>query len=578
VTVVNETDIDGVRCFWVDTGRPTLAASLAFRQGMADEPLNESGWLHLIEHLVLHGLGGGRLNINGSVGLHHTTFDAHGPNDLVAEHLRVLVQSLVNPDFSGLSRERDVLAAEAAMRGGATGRAMAWRYGARGPGVSHFDEPGLSRATEAALTDRAHRVFTRDNAVLVLDGPPPATMSLPLGQGTLFPIPPAVPCDDRLPAMYVDESGLVLSGVVDRSGPAMMIPPVLERMLKARLRDEAGAAYGPWSTYEAVDSDHALIVAGSDIGPKILPELAKEVMDLLNGLDESGLPEEYVQDAVDYYVQAMSDPYNAFGVAYQTAMLALADRPLMTLEERVTTIRSATAATLQDDVASFRRSLLLGIHGDAAWSDEMPRLEAPLNQPLEQGRRFRHRDWPAVVEELYVGDTAVEITSDGDARSMIYAEVEGMMAFDDGGRYLVTPDGWGLSLEPHVWQNGDVAVRLVDERVAPERTLSRPDRGLQPEPRLSPIRRWWGGILNAATHPVGIVVVCIVIAAVAIGVAIAARGAGIFVLACGVLIARLIQHHRANRRPREGDSRGAGADHHPNSAVETVSDEVASRR
>lgn len=186
----------------------------------------------------------------------------------------------------------------------------------------------------------------------------------------------------------------------------------------------------------------------------------------------------------------------------------------------------------------------------------MPRLEAPLKEPSEQGRRFRHRDWPAVVDELYVGESAVEIAFNGDARSIAYTELEGMLAFGDGGRYLVTPDGWGMTLEPHIWQNGEVAVRLVDDRVPFERTLNRPARGLQLGPRMSPMRRWWGGALNAATHPVGIVVVCVVIAAMAIGIAIAAGGAaGFFLGASGVLIYRLIRHHRATRRSRERGSR-----------------------
>lgn len=41
--VVHETAIDDVRTFWVDSGRPTLAATLMFRVGLADETLATSG-------------------------------------------------------------------------------------------------------------------------------------------------------------------------------------------------------------------------------------------------------------------------------------------------------------------------------------------------------------------------------------------------------------------------------------------------------------------------------------------------------------------------------------------------------
>ena len=67
MTLVRETVVDGVRTMWVDSGRPTLLATLMFRAGRADEVLTTAGWLHLLEHLALHGLHRGSLAVNGSV-------------------------------------------------------------------------------------------------------------------------------------------------------------------------------------------------------------------------------------------------------------------------------------------------------------------------------------------------------------------------------------------------------------------------------------------------------------------------------------------------------------------------------
>jgi len=135
MTELFETYVDGVRCFWVNSGRPTLAAMLMFRYGGADEPLPESGWQHLLEHLALHGRGGGTLAVNGSVTPLLTTFEAHGPVDQVVDHLSSLSRWLAAPDVGDLDRERNVLAAESATRGSAVLRALSWRYVARGPGV-----------------------------------------------------------------------------------------------------------------------------------------------------------------------------------------------------------------------------------------------------------------------------------------------------------------------------------------------------------------------------------------------------------------------------------------------------------
>ncbi|HET8768285.1 MAG TPA: hypothetical protein VFM86_13260, partial [Pedococcus sp.] len=71
---LHRTEVDGVPAFWVDSGRPTLTAALVFRWGMVDETLPETGWTHLLEHLALHGRGGGALQVNGMVSLVHTRF------------------------------------------------------------------------------------------------------------------------------------------------------------------------------------------------------------------------------------------------------------------------------------------------------------------------------------------------------------------------------------------------------------------------------------------------------------------------------------------------------------------------
>ena len=75
---INRTDVDGVPAFWVDTGRPTLSATLVVRAGLMDEPPARSGWLHLLEHVVMTGPEQHGLAVNGSVDLAFTTFDAEG--------------------------------------------------------------------------------------------------------------------------------------------------------------------------------------------------------------------------------------------------------------------------------------------------------------------------------------------------------------------------------------------------------------------------------------------------------------------------------------------------------------------
>jgi hypothetical protein len=556
---VRTTSVDGVTCFWVNSGRPTLAASLIFRQGMVDEPLYESGWLHLVEHLALHGRSGGTLSVNGSVSLLETSFDAHGPADQVAKHFGDLSAWLSQPSWDDLSHERDVLAAETAYRGrGPVERALGWRYGARGPGVINYGEPGLSRASIDGLARRAGSVFTAGNAVLVLDGPPPPGLSLHLPEGVLHRPTTAVPCDDELPAMYVDQAGLVLSGVVDRSVSTLLMPDVLERMLKARLRDEAGAAYAPWSTYQPVDADHAVLFAGSDVTPKLLPKLAGEVTGLIGRIKESGLPREFIDDAKVMRIQMMQDPYNVSMMAYAAAHRVLHGREPESLGEVISEIQDATPESLQPLATQFATSLLLGIDGDAAWDDEMPRLELTTHAPAATGRKFRHRDWPAVGDELRIADDRVEIVSGDQARSMAYSEVEGMMAFADGGRYLVDADGWSLGIEPTTWRNGQAATALVDKNVSLQRTLLQPHRELEAEKRMPLLKRLWRAMERKPRTRKRAVIVSIVMAAVVISLVVYSRGGGLLAIFAGIWIYQAIKATAPQPDSNQGVSQAHG--------------------
>ena len=163
--------------------------------------------------------------------------------------------------------------------------------GARGPGkFGSYSEPALGRATAERLTERAKRVFTAENAVLVLDGPPPTGLRLSLPQGEFLPAVAAVPCDDTLPAGYVDEAGVVVSGVVRRSSAVTMLPEIIQRALRDQLRNTDGAAYAPWATYEPVDGDHAVVVAGSDVNADRYPHVVETTWALIRKLRAQGAP------------------------------------------------------------------------------------------------------------------------------------------------------------------------------------------------------------------------------------------------------------------------------------------------
>jgi hypothetical protein len=485
---LHHTDIDGVPCFWVESGRPTLAAQLIFRTGMADEWLNGSGWTHILEHLALHGRGGGTLAVNGSVSLLHTTFDAHGPARDVARHLTELAVWLSRPVFHEFEREKGVLQAESALRADSPSRrALGWRYGSLGPGTVSYSEPGISRATPAGLAHHAAGVFASGNAALVLDGPPPADLSLALPPGPLRVAPRAVGCGDVLPAACVDDAGLVLSGVVARSTAATFLPELLQRGLQDRLRDDAGAAYAPWATYEKVDEDQALVVAGSDLLAPLLSTIAEASLGLVRDLSTLGPEPSRLAEVREARMQAMRDPFAMVALAVRAAHDHLAGRRPLCFEEYLHETASVSAKDVQGEARAFRESLLLGLPSGSAWSGQLPMIGWPAQRPTLAGKRFRHRDWPAVRSRLVIAAQGVEMADRSQARRVEFENATGAVAHPDGARTLVSHDGWNLVIDPHAWHDGVAAVSLLD-RLSPE-----PLRMAQPWPTPSTFRRrsWW---------------------------------------------------------------------------------------
>ena len=489
---LREDEIDGVRTFWVDTGRPTLGAVLVFRTGMVDETLPTTGWSHLVEHLALHGRGTGTLSVNGSTALLHTQVQAHGAHGDVAAFLRDVTTWLAAPDLGRLGHESRVLRAEAEYRGQGDGTAaLLQRYGARGPGLVGYAEPGLARAAEGPLRELLGTSFTAGNAVLVLDGPPPEGLRLALGPGAPVPVPDLPTTTEARPAAYVTAGRLVLSGEVPRTVPATFLPQVVEDMLRRDLRDAAGGAYAPWGTYEAVGPDTGVVLAGSDVARSLHPTVVHYALSGLAALRERGPIAGVVEDAVAAAVRGLRDPYQATGFAYRAAVAHLRGEPPQSPEAVVEEVAAVTRDDVHAVVAGFGDSLLLGVPGDAAWNHELRMLRMGERQQRPGGTRYRTRNAPAVHEDLVVGEEGLAVGSGERWRTVEVGDVAGVLAFPDGGRHVIRRDGWGISVEPTMWRRGRAAVTRVDECLPSGlvMVLDARDPSVLPRP-ASAWRRW----------------------------------------------------------------------------------------
>ena len=493
MSTLHETEIDGVRTFWVETGRPTLAARLMFRQGYADEPLTESGWLHLLEHLALTGRGGGALDVNGSVSPLLLSLDAHGPVDAVAAHLAELTRWLSEPDLERAQHERGVLRAEARLRTGPVPRAFSWRYGAAGPGVSAFAELGLGRATPEALAERARRVLTRGNAVLVLDGPPPEGLTLTLPEGRLLLPAAAVPIETTQ-GCYEEGAGLLMSGVVPRGHGATFVPSLLEREVRAELRERSAGAYAPYSFYEGIDQDVAMVAVGADLSPELLPEVVERALGISRRLAQHGPEAEHLEEEVQRRVQSMLDPYAAVGLAMRAGASVLKGEEPESFDQLMDELRATSVEEVQAAASPFHAALLIGAPGGASRPQDLRFISFPEHAPGRDGKAHRHRDWPAARTRLVVTPERVEMAYDDVAREIRLERLAAMVTESDGTRHVIDRDGWTLTVDPAAWHGGAEAVAVLDRAVPEGLVVPGPDPTGEPFARASFAQRWRGGL------------------------------------------------------------------------------------
>lgn len=493
VPVVSVEEVDGVPVLWVATGRPTLRATLTVRTGIVDETLPTTGWTHLVEHLALHDRERGTLAVNGSVSLLETRFLFHGEPAEVAATLAAVTGWLAAPSLDRVADESRVLRAEAEYRGtGDAANAMLQRFGARGAGLAGYTEPGLSRATPEALAAFVAARFTRDNAVLVLDGAPPDGLRLHLPAGPRLAVPDRPVTTDPRPAAYPGGTRLTLSGESPRTAAATFLPWVLQDMLRRDLRENAGGAYAPWSSYEPVDREATVVLAGTDVADSLLPSVVHWVRSGLTTMRSRGILDGVVEDAVASALAGMRDPYAVVGFAERAASQHLHGLPVQEPEEVLEEVAGVTRAAVEALLPGFGDTLLLGVPASAAWNEEYPVLRMPVHADPLPGTRFRARDFPATSAVLLVDESGVQVGSAGAWQRIELDDVAGVLATPDGARHVVSRNGWGLAVEPTLWSGGHRAVEMLDLLVPDDKHLPVSARDPDAVPRPLPVwRRWW---------------------------------------------------------------------------------------
>ncbi|GAA2792219.1 hypothetical protein GCM10010441_16830 [Kitasatospora paracochleata] len=307
---MNREVIDGIPVLWADAPGP-LEATLIFGCGARDETMRTLGVTHLIEHLAMSTLPRLHHDHNASVDLALTQFTCSGRPEQVVDFLAKVCAALTALPLERIDQEAGVLAAEdGRVADPQTGELLSHRYGVQGVGLAAYRGPGPDRIPLEAVRETVDRFFHAGNAVLVLTGPPPAGLRLPLPGGERPDRSAAQPVLHTGPSWRQEDvpgPGLALHGDLDDFALALATK-VLGQRLRETVRHQHGLSY---------DVDGGVVFTGPGHGERTICLDAREgqeqrVAELLwqetLRLAREGMTEQELAEEVEAAREAWQDP------------------------------------------------------------------------------------------------------------------------------------------------------------------------------------------------------------------------------------------------------------------------------
>ncbi|MGJ6980748.1 hypothetical protein ACSDQ9_09510 [Aestuariimicrobium soli] len=442
-----------------------MTASLTFRVGMADETWSTAGWTHLVEHLAAGSVSDKSVASNASTSLIDTTFQLQGPPAAVMDGLATIAHRLGDDAFPGLAHEATILQQENRHRGtNLISHALAQRFGAAGPGLVHYGEPGLPGATEQSLREHARHWFTAENAVLVVAGDLPADFRLGLPRGNHRPPTEPEAIVGPRHVWYPEPAGgewLAASGRVERTWATGVMVALLSDRFVQRFRHELAWAYAPEVVVERIGAATSVVMLTCRIEPQHQAESSQVFMEWLDEVGKMG----FTQPEVDEF-RAQRQPweaseqsafYRAVGEGYQTLAGEGVDAGRR--------MEDVTADDVNEQLRHLVDSLFLGLPPRALVPPGFRESQAPMAMrpdepfhPLLEVPADEVLGWTWGSDQVYFGARS------GRNRMIHPARVQGVTVYPDGGLLVVDHEGFPAQFEPALLKNGDqLATRLLDE-------------------------------------------------------------------------------------------------------------------
>jgi hypothetical protein len=445
-----------------------------------DETFRHRGVTHLVEHLTMSTLPRLHHEHNASVMLHVTEFTASGSTAQVTEYLARICEALSSLPLERMEYEAGVLAADGT---GVTdticAELLSLRYGTVGAGLASWTGPGLDRIPAEAVREVAARCFHADNAVLVLTGPPPAGLRLPLprgprpARGETQPVLKAGPVWSQAD---VPGTGLALHG--DLRDPALVLAhAVLQERLGQQARQQEGLS---------LEVGACRLDTGAGLGEYILSSDAPEgqeqrVAELLwheaQRMASAGVTEEELAEELAGLRDVWLDPRSTFSRLGEAATCLLLGLDHQDAPVWLDALAKVTPEQARQAFASALGTALVVVPCDV--EVELRRRDGP---PLAKNLCCTTRVFPSDVRvfkpslfqrtvsstartaRLGVGPSGVWCRAGDDVRHVAFDEVVGVEMLGTG-RVVFGSRGCFVPVLPELWARVEPAVAAIDAAV-----------------------------------------------------------------------------------------------------------------
>jgi zinc protease len=444
-------EVDGVPAFWPRKRTGPAAGMLMFRVGQADETLPQRGITHLVEHLALVPSGLPPHGFNGQTGPTTTTFAISGqPRELV-EFFATLGASLQSLPSGRTDVERGVLKTEEGERATAASSLWRLRWGPRGFGLLGYDEMGVGHLGADVLQFWADHWFVRQNAVLVLNGPPPRGLHLPLKEGVRKPPPAVGEPIDPMPGSFTQAPSFGFSLVRKRTAAATTAMWLLHERLNRELRHEQGIVYGVGASTMPLDESHRHEVFWTTALDEKLTVAGEAMVAVLSKPGQPMTAEEKKSWASMRRArrsQGKDVPGSTAWAAYLAEASLLGHEPttLDVLDKEERAVREPQVLeALEEALGSALLALPLDVDPGA--------IATPLPEyspAAVTGKVLKPAHGQA--EKLILAPDGISAVTDRGPVTVGFSRCEAVMAFDDGARVLIGTDGFAVTYRPEQWK------------------------------------------------------------------------------------------------------------------------------